>query len=98
ELPVEIKEPGEVDAFRVSEVNIDRPIRCDFLLECNVGGIDSRVRIIFREYANASAIRECAGRYIRHWSETRPGGRRHAKLNDPRASKNGSLLRSVGSY
>src|SRR5437588_9737606 len=62
-----------MNAFRVSEVKVQREIAGDLLLELSVQCIDARVRVILVEDAHRSAEGDSSGR--RHALYARPGGR-----------------------
>src|SRR4029079_19784678 len=84
--------------LRVSEIHIYRNIRCYLLLECHIGCIDARVRVVTTEHSHAGEQRELSGwRRRTNWSKPRPDRRRRAKQSDVvRAYKVSSLLSAVG--
>src|SRR5262249_55582943 len=63
---IQVDEPREMDAFRMREVEIQREVFSNLLLELNVGCVDSGIRIVFAEHADRRECRKTTQRWNIH--------------------------------
>src|SRR6185369_485199 len=87
-------EAREMDAFRVSEVEIHRQVFSKLLLELNIPRIDPRISVIFAEHAN-----RCECRKTTQWRNIHDIGPRRQALTvaaaERRSAGDTKLLHAV---